>query len=76
VAVVETGLGGTYDSTNVVRPKVSVITHIAMDHMDRLGNTLAEVAANKAGIIKRGAPVVTAAPGSGGNVSCDGQSER
>jgi len=44
--------------------------------MDRLGNTLAEVAANKAGIIKRGAPVVTAAPGSGGNVSCDGQSER
>jgi dihydrofolate synthase/folylpolyglutamate synthase len=60
VAVVEAGLGGTYDSTNVVRPKVSVITHIAMDHMDRLGNTLAEVAANKAGIIKRGAPVVTA----------------
>lgn len=60
VAVVETGLGGTYDSTNVVCPEVSVITHIAMDHMDRLGNTLAEIAANKAGIIKRGAPVVTA----------------
>lgn len=60
IAVVETGLGGTYDSTNVIYPKVSVITHIAMDHMDKLGNTLREVAANKAGIIKRGTPVVTA----------------
>ncbi|MGI6541287.1 MAG: bifunctional folylpolyglutamate synthase/dihydrofolate synthase [Bacillota bacterium] len=58
IAVVETGLGGTYDSTNVVTPEVSVITHIAMDHMDRLGNTLSEIASNKAGIIKPGVPVV------------------
>lgn len=60
IAVIETGLGGSYDSTNVVVPKVSVITHIALDHIDRLGSTLAEVAADKAGIIKSGVPVVTA----------------
>ena len=59
IAVVEVGLGGRFDSTNVVTPEVSVITHIAMDHMDRLGNTLAEIASDKAGIIKPGVPVVT-----------------
>ncbi len=58
IAVVEVGLGGRYDSTNVVTPEVSVITHIAMDHMDRLGNTLSEIASDKAGIIKPGVPVV------------------
>lgn len=58
IAVVEVGLGGRYDSTNVITPEVSVITHIAMDHMDRLGNTLSEIASDKAGIIKPGVPVV------------------
>ena len=58
IAVVEVGLGGKYDSTNVITPEVSVITHIAMDHMDRLGNTLGEIASDKAGIIKPGVPVV------------------
>ncbi len=58
IAVVEVGLGGRYDSTNVITPEVSVITHIAMDHMDRLGNTLTEIASDKAGIIKPGVPVV------------------
>jgi dihydrofolate synthase/folylpolyglutamate synthase len=58
IAVVEVGLGGRYDSTNVITPEVSVITHVAMDHMDRLGNTLGEIALDKAGIIKPGVPVV------------------
>ncbi|HON42598.1 MAG TPA: folylpolyglutamate synthase/dihydrofolate synthase family protein, partial [Bacillota bacterium] len=58
IAVVEVGLGGRYDSTNVITPEVSVITHIAMDHMDKLGNTLGEIASDKAGIIKPGVSVV------------------
>jgi len=57
----EVGLGGRFDATNVVRPLVSVITTISYDHMDRLGNTLAEIAFEKAGIIKPGVPVVTGA---------------
>ncbi|WP_212754530.1 bifunctional folylpolyglutamate synthase/dihydrofolate synthase [Nakamurella aerolata] len=52
VAIVEVGLGGTWDSTNVVQPAVAVVTPIGMDHQDYLGETLAEVAENKAGIIK------------------------
>lgn len=58
VAVLEVGLGGRFDATNVVRPLVSVITSIGMDHMNVLGNTLAQIAGEKAGIIKRGVPVV------------------
>lgn len=58
-AVVEVGLGGRLDATNVVRPLVSVITSIGWDHMDRLGDTLGKIAAEKAGIIKPYAPVVT-----------------
>lgn len=57
-AVVEVGLGGRLDATNVVSPLVSVITSLSYDHMHLLGNTLAEIAAEKAGIIKSGAPVV------------------
>ena len=59
VAVIEVGLGGLYDSTNVVVPEVSVITTIGMDHMAILGDTLAEIAQQKAGIIKPSVPVVT-----------------
>lgn len=58
-AVIEVGLGGRLDATNVVRPLVSVITSIGWDHMDRLGDTLGKIAAEKAGIIKPCAPVVT-----------------
>lgn len=58
IAVVETGLGGRLDSTNIVMPEVSVITNIGMDHMHLLGNTLPEIAFEKAGIIKPGIPVV------------------
>ncbi|MGN1334705.1 MAG: bifunctional folylpolyglutamate synthase/dihydrofolate synthase [Anaerovoracaceae bacterium] len=61
-AVMEVGLGGRGDSTNVCKlPLVSVITSISYDHTDRLGNTLSEIAAEKAGIIKEGCPVVTSA---------------
>jgi dihydrofolate synthase/folylpolyglutamate synthase len=56
----ETGLGGRLDATNIVTPLASVITNIAFDHMQWLGDTLAKIAAEKAGIIKPGIPVVTA----------------
>jgi dihydrofolate synthase/folylpolyglutamate synthase len=58
IAVMETGMGGRLDSTNVIRPAISVITNIGLDHTQFLGNTLAEIAAEKAGIIKTGIPVV------------------
>jgi len=58
IAVIETGLGGRLDSTNVITPILSIITNISYDHQDILGNTLQEIAAEKAGIIKKGVPVV------------------
>ncbi len=59
LAVIEVGLGGLLDSTNVIVPVVSGITTIGLDHVDILGHTLEEIAAQKAGIIKPGIPVVT-----------------
>src|SRR5664280_556175 len=56
----ETGLGGRLDATNIVTPLVSVITNIAFDHQPWLGDTLGKIAAEKAGIIKPGVPVITA----------------
>ena len=61
IAVIETGLGGRLDSTNVIEPLVSVITNIAFDHTAYLGNTIEAIAREKAGIIKKGIPVVTGA---------------
>lgn len=61
IAVIETGLGGRLDSTNVVHPRLSVITPIGFDHMDRLGHTIAAIAGEKGGIIKEGVPVVIGA---------------
>jgi dihydrofolate synthase/folylpolyglutamate synthase len=58
VAVIETGLGGRLDSTNVITPLLSVITNISFDHMDILGDTLVKIAYEKAGIIKSNIPVV------------------
>ncbi|MFQ6321202.1 bifunctional folylpolyglutamate synthase/dihydrofolate synthase [Bacillus halotolerans] len=58
--IFETGLGGRYDSTNVVEPLLTVITSIGHDHMNILGNTIEEIAGEKAGIIKEGIPIVTA----------------
>ena len=58
IAVVETGMGGRLDSTNVVKPIVTVITNIGLDHTQFLGNTLAEIAREKSGIIKSGIPAI------------------
>ncbi|MEO5500684.1 MAG: Mur ligase family protein, partial [Ginsengibacter sp.] len=58
IAIIETGLGGRLDSTNVITPLLSVITNIGWDHMDILGNTLKKIAKEKAGIIKKNIPVV------------------
>ncbi len=60
-AVVEVGLGGRFDATNVLDPEVAVITNIALEHEDYLGKTLEAIAAEKAGIVKAGKPLVTAA---------------
>ncbi|HIU64026.1 MAG TPA: bifunctional folylpolyglutamate synthase/dihydrofolate synthase [Candidatus Avacidaminococcus intestinavium] len=60
-AIVEVGLGGLWDSTNVMLPVVAVITNVSLDHTDRIGKTIEEIAMQKAGIIKEGVPVVTAA---------------
>jgi dihydrofolate synthase / folylpolyglutamate synthase len=61
ICVIETGLGGRLDSTNIITPELSVITPIGMDHMNLLGNTIEAIAAEKAGIIKPGIPVVISA---------------
>lgn len=58
IAIIECGLGGRLDSTNIITPEISVITNIGLDHTNLLGNTLEEIAAEKAGIIKKGIPVV------------------
>ncbi|HCC52698.1 MAG TPA: dihydrofolate synthase [Porphyromonadaceae bacterium] len=57
-AIIETGMGGRLDSTNIVQPMLSIITSISLDHTQFLGNSLLEIAAEKAGIIKRNAPVI------------------
>ena len=58
IAIIEVGLGGRLDSTNIITPEVSVITNIGLDHTQFLGNTLPEIATEKAGIIKNDVPVV------------------
>lgn len=58
ICVIETGLGGRLDATNCILPKISVITNIGMDHMKFLGNTIKEIALEKAGIIKENTMVV------------------
>jgi dihydrofolate synthase/folylpolyglutamate synthase len=61
IAVLETGLGGRLDATNVSQPVLSILTSISLDHMHLLGSTISRIAAEKAGIIKRGCPVISAA---------------
>ena len=58
-AVIETGMGGRYDATNVIQPAISIITNVSLEHRDYLGNTLVEIAREKAGIIKQATPVVS-----------------
>ena len=60
VAVVETGLGGRLDATNVINPLVSIITNIGLEHTEHLGNTISQIAGEKAGIIKHKVPTITA----------------
>ena len=62
-AVIEVGLGGLLDSTNVIVPELAVITNVTLDHTDRCGTTVEQIAVHKAGIIKQGRPVLTAATG-------------
>ena len=61
IAIIETGLGGRLDSTNIIQPELSIITNIGFDHMALLGNTLEAIASEKAGIIKKETPVVIGA---------------
>ncbi len=67
VAVIEVGMGGTWDATNVVQPAVSVVTPIGLDHQNYLGDTVEEIAAEKAGVIKEGVAAVISqqSPGAG-----------
>lgn len=58
-AVIETGMGGRLDATNVLTPRLAVVTNVSLEHREYLGKTIAEIAAEKAGIVKRGRPVVT-----------------
>lgn len=58
IAIIEVGLGGRLDSTNIITPEVSIITNISLDHVDLLGDTLEKIAVEKAGIIKKDIPVV------------------
>ena len=58
-AIIETGMGGRLDATNIVRPRLSIITNISLEHRDYLGNTLAQISGEKAGIIKYRTPVIT-----------------
>jgi len=59
IAVIEVGMGGRLDATNIINPLVSVITHVGYDHMEHLGASLEQIAMEKCGIIKRGVPVIT-----------------
>lgn len=58
-AVIETGMGGRFDATNTIKPQVSVITNLSIEHTEYLGNTIKDIAKEKAGIIKQNTPVVT-----------------
>ena len=58
-AIIETGMGGRLDATNIIRPRLSIITNISLEHRDYLGNTLSQISAEKAGIIKYRTPLVT-----------------
>jgi dihydrofolate synthase / folylpolyglutamate synthase len=76
-AVIEVGLGGRLDSTNIVTPDVVVLTNVSLDHVQLLGNTLEAVAVEKAGIIKHGIPVVTGESGTAaGRIFADAAAQR
>ena len=76
LAVVEVGLGGRLDGTNVVRPAVSVVTHVGLDHTDLLGETLPEIAREKAGIAKPGVPLLHAVEDPGARDALEAEAAR
>ena len=61
IDIIEVGMGGTLDATNIISPMISIITNVGMDHTEYLGNTIEKIAADKAGIIKPNTPVITGA---------------
>lgn len=63
IAVIEVGLGGLLDSTNVITPELSIITNVTLEHQDKCGPTIQDIAKHKAGIIKQGVPLITGAQG-------------
>ncbi|MBP3289708.1 MAG: hypothetical protein J6L75_01910, partial [Alistipes sp.] len=73
VAVIETGLGGRLDATNIITPLMSVITNVGLDHTDLLGDELCQIAAEKAGIIKKSVPVVVGEPNEAYNAVIEGR---
>ena len=75
-AVIETGLGGRLDATNIIIPVATIITSISLEHQKYLGNTLEKIAKEKAGIIKRGTPVITSATGNALKVIKDESKKR
>ncbi len=75
-AVIEVGLGGRFDATNVISPRVAVVTNVSLEHQEYLGRTLPEIAMEKAGIIKPSVPVVTASRGEAYEVIRQTASER
>jgi dihydrofolate synthase/folylpolyglutamate synthase len=67
-AIIEVGLGGRFDATDIVNPFVTIITNVTLDHQDKLGNKIEDIAFEKAGIIKQEVPVITAASGTTLNI--------
>ncbi|MBI3121827.1 MAG: bifunctional folylpolyglutamate synthase/dihydrofolate synthase, partial [candidate division NC10 bacterium] len=67
-AVIEVGLGGRFDATNVIAPRVAVVTNVSLEHQEYLGRTLAEIGREKAGILKPGVPIITASLDAGQEV--------
>ena len=59
IAIIETGLGGRLDSTNIINPSLTIITSVSMDHMEILGDSIEAISSEKAGIVKKGVPLIT-----------------
>ena len=76
VAIIETGLGGRLDSTNIITPELSIITNVGMEHQQFLGNSIEQITAEKAGIIKHGKPVVVGRASDGVRDVIDEQARR
>jgi dihydrofolate synthase/folylpolyglutamate synthase len=76
IAIIETGLGGRLDATNIILPELSVITNVSLDHQSILGNDVKKIAEEKAGIIKQGIPTVIGKTSSGVQSVIQAQAEK